>query len=100
MNDLQTTLLSLGYTDLRTVDGKLCGLLRFLFTTGLVVNLDQDGYELRYCYEHHEDAQAALAAWDGNGHPSGPWIKLKGRVDGRLVDLLNPEMQKYHIASS
>ena len=29
---------------------------------------------------------AALAAWDGEEHPGGPWIKCKGAG----IDLLNP----------
>lgn len=81
-----------GYTDLRQIDGKQCGLLGFMFTTGLMVGLDSEGYERRYCYEHQEDALAALAVWDGTGHPSGPWIKLKGMLGGERVDLLNPEL--------
>lgn len=97
MSSLHAALHSLGYTELRVIDGKLCGLQRFLFTTGLVVDLDADGYERRYCYERHEDAEAALAAWDGAGHPPGPWIKLKGRLDGCRVELLNPEIAKEHV---
>ena len=31
----------------------------------------------------------ALALWDGQGHPSGPWIKCKGAG----VDLLNPSLR-------
>jgi len=52
----------------------------------VVVGLDAVGYQRRYCYEHAADARAALMAWDGNGHPSGPWIKCKGAG----IDLLNP----------
>lgn len=89
---LHTYLESFGYTDVRQIAGKLCGLQRFLFTTGLVVGIHQDSHEYRYCYERHEDALAALAAWDGSGQPSGPWIKLKGRINGCPVDLLNPAL--------
>ena len=80
------TLERLGYTDLHMRAGKLCGLHRYLFTCGLVVGLDDMGYSHRYCYERHEDALAALKAWDGAGHPPGPWIKRKGAGG----DLLNP----------
>jgi hypothetical protein len=88
--DLNGRLLAFGYTDLKTIRGKTCGLHRFLFTTGLMVGLDATGYERRYCFERHEDALAALSEWDGTGHPSGPWIKMKGMLDGKGVDLLNP----------
>ena len=79
-------LLASGYTDLRVVDGVLCAVRRFNFTTAILVGLDPVGYERRYCYEHRADARAALAAWDGREHPPGPWIKCKGAG----IDLLNP----------
>lgn len=75
-----------GYTDLRVVDGKLCGLMQMSFTHALVVDMTWAGYARRYCYEHKSDALMALNIWDGADHPSGPWIKLKGIG----VDLLNP----------
>jgi hypothetical protein len=62
---------------------------RFDYTTAVVVGLDPTGYRLRYCYEHRSDAQAAIKAWDGLGHPPGPWIKCKGGG----VDLLNPNLR-------
>jgi len=52
----------------------------------VVVGLDDVGYQRRYCYEHQLAARAALLAWDGRGHPPGPWIKCKGAG----IDLLNP----------
>ena len=79
-------LLANGYRDIRAVNGVLCAVHRFNFTTGLVVGLSLDGYRLRYCYEHAEDARAALLAWDGADHPPGSWIKCKGAG----IDLLNP----------
>ncbi|MBU7572548.1 MAG: hypothetical protein KAF64_04270 [Hydrogenophaga sp.] len=60
---------------------------QFNYTTAVVVGLDDVGYQRRYCYEHRADAQAALSAWDGREHPSGPWIKCKGAG----IDLLNPD---------
>lgn len=91
--DLNLELQQLGYTDLRPIAGNMCGLFRFMFTTGLMVGLDAAGYERRYCYERHEDALAALISWDGKGHPSGPWIKLKGVLGGERVDIINPELK-------
>ncbi|MBB3180956.1 hypothetical protein FHW64_005395 [Variovorax sp. Sphag1AA] len=66
--------------------GEVCAIKKFNFTTAVVVGLHAQGYERRYCYEHAADARAALAAWDGRGHPGGPWIKCKGAG----IDLLNP----------
>lgn len=82
----------LGYTHLRVINGRMCGLFSFMYTTGLVVGLDECGYERRYCYERREDAIDALVAWNGQGHPSGPWIKCKGRLNGVGVDMLNPAL--------
>lgn len=67
-----------GFTHIRVIDGKICGIKRFIFTTGLVVGLNKISYDGRFCYEHHSDAVAALNEWDGNGDPSGDWIKYKG----------------------
>lgn len=78
-----------GYTHLREIDGQVCGIQKYIFTWGLVVGLNMASYERRYCYEHEQDALEALSAWNGEGHPSGPWIKCKG--DG--IDLLNPALE-------
>jgi hypothetical protein len=86
---LHDLLVSQGYTDLRSVGASLCGLSRFVYTTGLVAGLTAEGYERRYCYEHETDARAALLTLDGCGHPSGPWIKCKGAG----IDLLNPGLR-------
>jgi hypothetical protein len=75
------------YEQLREIPGLgLCGLsTTMMFTTGLMVGLDELGYAYRYCYEHQADAAAALAAWDGQGDPPGPWIKIKGHPDGERL---------------
>ncbi len=78
------------HSSLVTRAGKLCGLMKSMFTWALCVGIDAEGYERRYCYEHEADAHAALEAWDGTGHPGGPWIKVKGAG----IDMLNPEMEK------
>ena len=75
-----------GYTDIRVLHGQVCALKRFNFTTAVVVDIGVAGYQRRYCFEHKEDARAALWAWDGHQHPGGPWIKCKGFG----IDLLNP----------
>ena len=76
-----------GYTDLRMLAEQVCAIKHFNYTTAVVVGLHGMSYQRRYCYEHHAAARAALLAWDGHGHPSGPWIKCKGAG----IDLLNPE---------
>lgn len=83
---LAETLLASGYTDVRVVQGQVCAVKQFNFTTAVVVGLDDVGYQRRYCYEHRKDAVAALWACDGHERPSGPWIKCKGVG----IDLLNP----------
>lgn len=67
-----------GYDDLRGIGEVICGIRRFNYTTAIVVGLDKVGYVCRYCYEHKDDAQIALRAWDGEEHPGGPWMKCKG----------------------
>lgn len=88
--NLRELLTELGYTDLRVVRGKVCGLARFDLTTGLVVGLDVTGCEAAYTFENECEARAALAQWDGEGHPGGLWIRLTGLAHGRRVDMRNP----------
>lgn len=73
------------YTSVRRLpSGELAGLSKMVYTTGLVVGLDHAGYRGRYCYASASEAEAALAAWNGKGDPSGPWIKYKGVGGERL----------------
>lgn len=88
-NALIEMLLKSGYSDICVLQDQLCGVHGFNYTTAVVVGLDPTGYRLRYCYEHRSEAQAAIKAWDGLGHPPGPWIKCKGGG----VDLLNPNLR-------
>jgi hypothetical protein len=68
-----------GYAFVRELpSGEWAGLMPMLFTVGLFVGLDDDGYRVRYCYERFPEALLALAAWDGKADPPGPWIKRKG----------------------
>jgi hypothetical protein len=74
---------------------KLCGLdglKRYNFTWGLITDIQPLGHGRRYCYETFEEARDALAAWSGDGHPSGAWIKCKGAN----IDLLNPMFGAEH----
>jgi len=68
-----------GYFSFKEIPGRgLCALSYFFFTVGILYNLDEEGYGGRYCYQSEEEAQKALAEWDGNGNPGGNWIKHKG----------------------
>lgn len=57
--------------------GEVAGLQQMLFTTGLFIGLTEYSWRTRFCYEHRNEAQKALDAWDGKGDPPGPWIKEK-----------------------
>lgn len=66
-----------------TEDHKICGLLPFMFTTGLVVDIDQFGYGRRYCYPNTESAVDGYVKWLANGTTFNDpqddmWIKCKG----------------------
>jgi hypothetical protein len=78
-----------GYRHLKEFpDGKIAGIGRQLFTTGLFVGLEEFSYQKRYCYENEAQAVVALAIWDGQGDPPGPWIKEKPS------DRLNPKWSR------
>ena len=86
---LEQFLTEQGYTDLRMIEGRgLCGIRRFIFTTGLVYGLNMAGYEGRYCYPDKLSAKNALEQWDGVDHPDDDdWIKNKGHG----IDIINPK---------
>lgn len=77
-------LLEHGYVFPRRLStGEYAALMRFLFTTGLVVGISRFGYRTRFCYEKASEAATALSQWDGHGDPPGPWIKEKGAAGER-----------------
>ncbi len=87
--DLKAFLETEGYYEIREIPGRgLCGLRDFIFTTGLVIGMNEDLYYGRYCYSNKEDALKALNEWNGEGDPEGPWIKYKGMPGERS----NPEI--------
>ena len=86
-----TTLRAEGYYNIKAVPGNgVCALFKFAFTTGLVIGIDDIGYHGRYCYSNRQDAIDALNSWDGQGDPSGNWIKYKGEGGERS----NPNYEK------
>jgi len=77
-----------GYTRCRRLPtGEIAGILPQIYTVGLCVGLNEIGYRTRFCYEHRNDALAALESWDGRRDPPGPWIKQKPE------DRLNPAIK-------
>lgn len=70
-----------GYSQLREIEGLgICGIYPFMYTTAIVVGIDEYGYKYRYCYpkEYTLECLIALKVWDGKGDPQGRWIKQKG----------------------
>jgi hypothetical protein len=80
--ELKQNLAEQGYFNFKEIEGRgLCGLMKFVFTTGLVYGMDEFSYKGRYCFENTADAKEALYNWDGIGDPSGDWIKHKGSTE-------------------
>jgi hypothetical protein len=68
-----------GYFEFRKVANfGICGLQKFVFTTGIVIGLTHIGYYGRYCYPSQSEASQELINWDGQGDPKGNWLKYKG----------------------
>lgn len=71
-------LMRAGYHPVRLLPtGEWAGIRDMLYTFGLHVGLDEIGYRTRFCFPDRAAAEAALAAWDGEGFPPGFWIKQK-----------------------
>jgi hypothetical protein len=83
-----------GWRNCAFIDGVLCCVQPFAVTWGIVVGIDEFGYQRRYCYEHATDAFAAFAKYTDprREHPSGPWVKVKGAFMGETLDDLNPAL--------
>jgi len=74
-----------GYFNIRTLsDGRIIANLKFVFTTAIVVGIDESGYYGRYCYGDHNEPVDIIHNWDGIGDPPGNWIKYKGYPEERL----------------
>lgn len=89
----EQTIIDLGYTSPKLINGVWCGILRLVFNTGLVVGIDEYGYLYRYCYHTFKEANEALLKYnDINEHPPGDWIKRKGEGG----DLVNPNTNMHN----
>jgi hypothetical protein len=49
----------------RSVDGELCVIARMLFTHAILADLNDYGYEQRWCYSDFAAAAVAFWHWDG-----------------------------------
>jgi hypothetical protein len=72
----------MGYTRLREIPGRgICGILKYIFTWGIVYGIDEWGYQGRWCYDNPIEPVVFLEEWNargGVGDPNGRWIKYKG----------------------
>jgi len=93
--ELEQHLKDEGFIKLKEVNGIIIGIYRYMFTIAIVVDIDKDGYQHRYCYpyENTMDCLMAFEIYDGTGDPIGRWIKNKGWNRDRL----NPEIEHEHI---
>jgi len=66
---LVATLLTHGYQNLRLVNGRWCGTMRFMYTVGVVLGLDDSGYTNRFCFDTEQNAALFLKDWDGSTLP-------------------------------
>lgn len=53
----------MGYGEPIRMDGEIVALGPFLFTTGIMVGMDESGYKHRFCYHNAEEASIALLRW-------------------------------------
>ena len=56
----------MGYGSPIKMDGEIVALGPFIFTTGIMVGMDEVGYKHRFCYHTQDDAMLALLAWIGS----------------------------------
>lgn len=83
---LQEILTKEGYTDLRYIEGRgWCGLMRFVFTTGLCIGIDAYGYYGRYCYSDRLDALSNLHEWDGKDDLAEIGLNIKDKGESVLI---------------
>lgn len=96
--ELEEKLKEEGYFNLRWLKWKgksvLCGLSKFAFTFGLIINLEEYSYSYRYCYPSAIEAIISINELkEVPEYPSdmvGNWIKCKGLG----LDLSNPNYKK------
>lgn len=62
------------------VNGRLIGVVRFLYTVAIIADINEFGYQNRWCYHDLVSCMGAFNDWDGVGEPTG-WHRepLSGR---------------------
>lgn len=84
-----------GYTDMRMVGDKMCGLMDYVTTRGICVGLTTMEVGCRFCFQNRNEANRAFAEYtDSTVYPSGNWIKAKGWFNGEHKDDLNPNWSR------
>jgi hypothetical protein len=70
------------YKDVKVLDnGTVIGTIDLMFTRGLCVGLNWDGWESRYCYEDRELASRAASEMVSDDHPPLPgYIAQRGLI--------------------
>ncbi len=81
---MDNTLLKKGYFGIQKLPCGTTALRNYLDTTDIVVGIRGNSYLRRYSYDSESLARRALEKWDGNGDPSGPWLKCKGPEELRI----------------
>jgi hypothetical protein len=73
------------YVEHRTLDDdRIIGVMRLLFHWTLHIDINEIGYEDRYCYPRLDECLAACRTWDGIGDPPGFWNRHP--ISGRRRD--------------
>lgn len=89
---MKASIVANGVRNVWMVGDKVCGIIPFAFSVGLVYNVlegPHDTFERRYCFTLYRDALLSLELWSKHPtavHAPGNWIKCKGSLDGRGLD--------------
>lgn len=73
-----------GFYNIREFPFGTVALRDYVNTCDIVVGIKGTAYKRRYSYDSRHHAQKALESWDGQGDPSGPWLKCKGPDELRI----------------
>jgi predicted SAM-dependent methyltransferase len=69
MQELKEFLEDQGYFNICEKNGRLCAMFRFAYSMAIVADIDEYGYDNRWCYQEYSEAYGALLEWDGIGEP-------------------------------
>lgn len=84
-----------GYMSPRLINGHICAMKDMAYTRGICVGINELNVRRRYCYADPIDALEAFLLWkQGEPHPGGNWIKVKGQYMDMFIDELNPNLSK------